>query len=159
MKKIISVAFLVLSIASCAFAAEMTKFSKNFIKNFKDCDKYEETVTSQYEGESFTTHRKINGWKSGFCRYEEVITSPTSQYKLSCNFSHIQVEELYNAMKSRSKEVITHELELFGEQTDPKTGKKKYTVMGSETIKGNKAYVAWAKYQNNPYFCAPQKLK
>ncbi len=136
-----------------------TTFSKNFIKNFKDCDKYEETINTTFEDKNFTTNRKIIGWRNGFCKYEETITSPTDQYELKCTLNAIQVEELYNAMKSRSKEATKYELETFIERQDPKTGKTKYEVIGTQTISGNKAYIAWAKIQNNPYFCKPQKIK
>lgn len=143
---------------TCVFAAEYTKFSSKFIKNFKDCDSYEETTTSAFEGNTFTTSRQIIGWRNGFCRYQEVISSGNDKYQLNCNFTSIQVDELYSAMKNRSKEAEKYELEIFGEHKDPKTGKISYVSRGTQTIKGNKAYIAWAKYQNNPYFCKPQKL-
>lgn len=142
---------------TCVFAATYTKFSSKFIKNFEDCDKYEETVTSEFEGKTFTTNRKLMGWKNGFCKYQETISSSDGKYQLNCSFTNIQVEELYLAMKSRSKEVEKYDLERFAPQTD-ENGKTKYVSMGTQTIKGNKAYIAWAKYQNNPYFCKPQKL-
>lgn len=143
---------------SCVFAAEISKFSKSFIKNFQDCDSYTETSNSVFEGENFTTERKIIGWRNGFCRYQETIKSKDSSYLLDCSFTSIQVDDLYDSMKSKSKEVRRQELELFTEQTDPKTGIKKYVSAGTTTIKGNKAYLTWAKYQNNPYFCKPRKL-
>ncbi len=62
-------------------------------------------------------------------------------------------------MKSRSNEPETYGLETFVEQIDEKTGKSKFVSNGITTIKGNKAYITWAKYQNNPYFCKPEKLK
>ena len=61
-------------------------------------------------------------------------------------------------MKDRAKEPQKYDLDIFSEQTDKK-GQTKYVVVGSQTIKGNKAYITWAKYQNNPYFCKPQKIK
>ena len=144
----------------CAFAADnYSKFSSKFKKNFKDCDKYEETTTSEFQGATFTTNRKIKGWRNTFCQYEETVSSVTGSYKLTCGFSSVQVDELYESMKSRSKELIKYELDTFVEQKDPKTGKSKYVKAGSTTIKGDKAYVAWAKYQNNPYFCRPEKLE
>lgn len=143
---------------ACVNAVEYTKFSSKFIKNFKDCDRYEETVTSEFENKTFTTNRKIIGWKSGFCKYQETITSPTDKYQLDCSFTNIQVDELYAAMKAKLKDIEKYELETFAEQKDPKTGKIKYVSMGTTTIKGNKAFISWAKYQNNPYFCKPQKL-
>lgn len=146
------------SIITCAFAAEYTKFSSKFVKKFQDCDQYEETTVSEFEGKEFTTTRKIIGWRNGACRYQEVVSSGKDKYQLDCSFPSIQVDELYEAMKSRSKEPERYELELYGEQKDPKTGKIKFSVIGSQTIKGNKAYVVWTKYQNNPYFCRPQKL-
>ena len=30
--------------------------------------------------------------------------------------------------------------------------------MPTQTIKGNKSYITWTKYLNNPYFCSPQKI-
>lgn len=144
----------------CVFAADnYSKFSTKFKKNFRDCDKYEETTTSEYEGLQFTTVRKIKGWRNSFCQYEEVVSSPTGTYSLNCGFSSIQVDELYDAMKSRSRELTKYELDLFKEQKDPKTGRSKYVKNGTTTIKGDKAYITWAKYQNNPYFCKPQKIK
>jgi len=143
---------------SCVFAAEYTKFSKSFINKFEDCDPYEETENSQFEGEAFTTHRQIIGWRNGFCQYRETVSSKDGKYQLNCSFPSIQVDELYNAMKSKDKEPERFELELFGQQTDAKTGKVKYVVAGTQTIKGNKAYIVWTKYQNNPYFCTPKKL-
>ncbi len=147
------------SVFSCALAATYTKFSSKFVKNFQDCDKYQETIASEFEGKTFTTERKILGWKNGFCKYEETITSPNDKYQLKCSFSSIQVDELYQSMKSKSKDLERHELENYVEQKDPKTGKTNYVVAGRTTIKGNKAYITWAKYQNNPYFCVPTKLK
>lgn len=162
MKKsfIITLTLLIAIIAgfSVAFAAEYTKFSNKFIRQFEDCDPYEETETSQFEGESFTTQRKIIGWRNGYCKYQETISSKDGKYQLNCSFPSIQVDELYNAMKSKNKEPERFELELFAQQTDEKTGKSKYVVAGTQTIKGNKAYIIWTKYQNNPYFCTPQKL-
>ena len=159
MKKISLVIIVaLLTMGSCAFAVGYTKFSSKFIKNFKDCDKYEETITSEFEGQTFVTNRQIQGWKNGFCKYQEVIKSPDSTYQLNCSFTDIQVDELYSAMKNRSRDVERYELESFVQQKDPKTGEIKYVSVGSTTIKGNKAYIAWAKYQNNPYFCVPKKL-
>lgn len=143
---------------SCVFAAEYTKFSSKFIKHFKDCDYYEESMVSEFEGKQFTTNRKIIGWRNGFCKYEETIKSPEDEYQLNCSFSNIQVDELYNSMKNKSKDPETYELEMFAEQKDKK-GQTKYVPVSSQTIKGNKAYIAWAKYQNNPYFCKPKKIK
>lgn len=143
---------------TCAFAAEYTKFSSKFVKNFQDCDSYKETTTSEFEGNTFTTNRQIIGWRNGFCKYQEVVSTGNDKYQLNCNFTSIQVEELYGAMKDRSKEPEKYELEIFVEQKDPKTGNSKYVSRGTRTIKGNKAYIVWAKYQNNPYFCKPQKL-
>ena len=156
---IISTIFIVMSVFCTVFAANNTKFSSRFVKNFKDCDNYTETITSEFENRSFTTTRHILGWRNGMCRYEETIASPTDSYKLSCNFSAIQVEELYNAMKSKYNSIEKYDLETFAEQRDEKTGQVKYVTNAVQTIKGNKAYITWAKYQNNPYFCKPQKLK
>ena len=61
-------------------------------------------------------------------------------------------------MRSKSKEQTSYELELFTEKIDPKTGVSKYVSIGTQTIKGDKAYISWAKIQNNPYFCRPEKL-
>jgi len=142
----------------CAFAAQYTKFSSKFIKSFKDCDRYEESVTSEFEGKTFVTNRRIAGWQNGMCKYQETITSPEDKYTLNCLFSALQVDELYEAMTSKSKETEKYELDVFAKQKDPKTGEQKYVTIGSTTIIGNKAYVKWAKYQNNPHFCIPQKL-
>ena len=152
-------AVILTSVFSCALAATFTKFSNKFIKNFQDCDKYEETITSEFENKTFTTTRKILGWKNGFCKYEETITSPEDKYQLRCSFSAIQMDELYQAMKSKSKENERYELDMYAEQRNVKNGAPKYAVVGTTTIKGNKAYVTWAKYQNNPNFCTTVKLK
>lgn len=143
----------------CVYAAVNTKFSSKFIKNFKECESYQETITSDFEGNTFTTERKIVGWSNGLCRYEEVVKTSTDIYKLSCRFSSVQVDDLYESMKSKSSEAETYGLETFVEVTDEKTGKPKFVSNGITTIKGNKAYITWAKYQNNPYFCKPEKLK
>ena len=141
-----------------AYAAEYTKFSKSFIKNFKDCERYKETITSEFDGKTFTTERSILGWQNGMCRYQEVISSPSDKYRLSCRLTELQVDNLYSAMTSRSKNVENYDLDIYAEQTDPKTGKKNYVKESSTRISGNKAYVAWAKVQNNPYFCIPEKV-
>ena len=157
MKKTMIATFLILSI-TCATAAEFTKFSKSFIKNFEDCDAYSETSTSEFEGTTFTSQRSIIGWRNGVCRYQEVIKSSTESYQISCNFTSAQLDELYEAMKDKKKEPRKYELETFVEQTD-KNGKTKYISAGTRTIKGNLAYITWAKYENNPYFCTYKKLK
>lgn len=150
---------LVLGSLLSVVAETNTKFSSKFIKNFRDCDSYEETITSTFENQTFTTNRKIVGWRNGSCRYEETITSPKDKYKLSCDFNGIQVDELYDAMKSKSRTPEKYELEIYALQTDPKTGRSSYSVVGTQTIKGNKAYITWAKIQNNPYFCTSKKLQ
>ncbi len=143
---------------SCAFASEYTKFSRKFIKNFKDCDTYEETITSTYEDTSFITTRKIHGWKNGLCRYTELIKSKNNSYKLDCRFTEIQVDDLYEAMKYRSNKTEKFNLPVFIPKVDPKTGETHYIQGDTTLIKGNKAFIVWAKYQNNPYVCRSQKL-
>lgn len=160
MKKTVILLTLLVAVAAgltCVWAAEYTKFSSKFVKNFKDCDAYQEITTSEFEGKTFTTDRKILGWRNGFCKYQETISSTDGKYQLNCSFSSIQVDELYEAMKNRSKEPERYDLEMFAEEKGP-NGQIKYVSRGTTTIKGNKAYIAWAKYQNNPYFCRPQKL-
>lgn len=161
MKNILKL-FLVISVLlmgiTAVMSAQYTKFSKSFIRNFKDCDMYEETDESYFQGQNFKNTRKIFGWKNGFCRYQETFSSSSGTYKINCSFSDVQLDELYSAMKSKSRKVETYNLELFSPQTDDKTGKTNYVKSGSTIIKGNKAYVIWAKYQNNPYFCIPEKL-
>ena len=158
MKKILVSMLIILSVASlCVYAKDETKFSSKFIKNFKDCDTYQETINSNFEGQNFTTTRKINGWMNGFCRYRETVSSPTAKYQIDCNFTDMQVEDLYKAMKSRSKKVERQSIELFAETID-KNGQKRYIKNGSTIIKGSKAYILWTKYQNNPYFCTATKL-
>ena len=158
MKKIFTLFIIIILTAGYAMAAQMTKFSGKFIKKFQDCDSYTETVTSEFEGETFTTTRKIIGWENGMCKYQSIISSHKEKYRLDCSFSEMQVEELYNAMKSRSKNTERYTLDLFAPQTDPKTGEIIYKRAGNTIIKGNKAYIAWTKYENNPYFCKPNKL-
>ena len=72
---------IICSLFAGAIAEEYTKYSSRFIKKFKDCDAYEETVNSTFENKTFKTNRKIIGWRNGFCRYEETITSPEDQYR------------------------------------------------------------------------------
>ena len=159
MKKLFAITFAILICTSCAvFASDYTKFSRKFIKNIKDCDAYEETITSQYEDETFKTTRKIHGWKNGLCRYTETITSSKGGYKLECGFTDMQIEDLYLAMKDRSKKTEKFVLDLYAERTNPKTGEKEYFRNGSTEIRGNKAYIVWARYQNNPYFCKPSQI-
>ncbi len=158
MKKTIITAVITISIASlCAYASDSPKFSSKFIKNFKDCDSYQETTSSTFEGQNFTTTRKINGWRNGFCRYQETVSSPNSKYQIDCNFTDMQVEDLYTAMKSRSKKEDRQNIDLFSEITE-KNGQKRFIKSGSTVIKGTKAYILWTKYQNNPYFCIAKKL-
>lgn len=156
---VITITLLLITVVSFtyAFAAEYSKFTSKFIKNFKDCESYEETTTSEFEGKNFSSSRKILGWRNGFCKYQETISSSDGKFQVNCAFSPVQVDELYNAMKNRSKDTELFELETFIQEKDA-NGKIKYRSNGSTTIKGNKAYITWAKYQNNPYFCKPQKL-
>ena len=69
-KATIAVALFILFFGSlsCVFAATYTKFSSKFIKNFQDCDKYEETGVSEFENQQFTTTRKILCWRNGMCK-------------------------------------------------------------------------------------------
>lgn len=143
----------------CAYAENITKFSSKFVKHFKDCEPYQETITSNFEGNTFTTDRKILGWSNGYCKYEEVVKTTDESYKLNCRFAALQVDDLYDSMKSKSKDIDSYGLETFMEKTDEKTGKSTFVSNGITTIKGNAAYITWAKYQNNPYFCKPEKLK
>lgn len=154
---IMSLGFAVVS-GLCAYAVEYARFSPKFVKSFKDCDRYEETVTTEFENKKFTTTRNIIGWKNGMCRYQETISSPVDQYRLNCRFTVLQVDELYKAMKANSKVEEKYELDIYSEYTDPKTKEKSYKVSSTTTIKGNKAYIAWTKMQNNPYFCVPEKI-
>ena len=148
---------IICSLFAGAIAEEYTKYSSRFIKKFKDCDAYEETVNSTFENKTFKTNRKIIGWRNGFCRYEQTITSPEDQYRLLCSLTSIQVDDLYSTMKKKTRKVDKTELEIFAPQTT--TSGVKYNVVGTQTIKGTPAYLAWTKIQNNPYFCTPQKLK
>lgn len=164
MKKFATVALISTAVISSVFLSafavdNISKFSSKFRKNFKDCDKYEETVTSFSEGEEYSFNRKIKGWRNGYCQYEETVTSAKGTYKISCNLSHLQMDDLSAAMKDRSKNLEKYELDLYFEQPDAKTGKVKYVKGGRTTIKGNKAFIAWARIQNNPYFCKPEQLR
>ena len=158
MKKIFALT-LALLIGTCAvFAAEYTKFSRKFMKHIRDCNAYEETVLSKFEDTDFKTIRKIHGWKNGLCKYSEIITSAKGAYKLDCGFSEAQLDDLYESMKDRSKKTEKLSLDLFYERTNPKTGEIEYVQNGSTEIKGNRAYIIWAKYQNNPYICKPSEI-
>lgn len=92
------------------------------------------------------------------CRYQETITSPVDKYRLNCRFTTVQVDDLYKAMIAKGRDVEKYELDVYGEQIDQKTGARSYKVHSTTTITGNKAYIAWAKVQNNPYFCMPERL-
>ena len=158
MKKIFVFTMACLIVGSCAFSAEYTKFSRKFMKHIRDCDAFEETVTSEYEDMTFKTTRKIHGWKNGFCKYTETIISPQGAYKLDCGFTDVQLDDLYEAMKDRSKKAEKYTLDIYVEKINPKTKEIEYVKNGSTEIKGNRAYVIWAKYQNNPFVCKPSEL-
>ncbi|MBR1425703.1 hypothetical protein IJ579_09105 [bacterium] len=160
MKKNLLISVLVTFIITglCAYAADYTRYSSKFIKNFRDCDSYQETTTSNFEGQNFSTTRKINGWRNGYCKYQETYSSGAEKYQLDCKFADMQVEELYDAMKSRSKKIERASVDVFSKVTDPKTGQVKYVKSDSTIVKGSKGYVAWTKYLNNPYFCEMKKL-
>lgn len=144
---------------TCVYAAEEAKYSSKFAKSIRNCEPYQETINSVFEGGNFTTQRKITGWSNGYCKYEEIVKSSSDAYRINCNFSEIQLDDLYTAMKDKSKEAISFNLETFAEQKDAKTGQVKYKVIGSTPINGNSAYIAWTKYLNNPYFCKSEKIK
>lgn len=148
--------FLILGF-SIVKASEYAVFSHGFIKNFKDCDKFEETTNSTYNGDSFTEKSEILGWENGFCHYRTTIVSKDTGYRLECMFSDIQVEELYNAMRDKSRTVSEYKMDLF-KPVDSNDGEITYKKAADTIIKGNKGYIAWTKYQNNPYFCRPYKL-
>ena len=51
MKKTVILLTLLVAVAAgltCVWAAEYTKFSSKFVKNFKDCDAYQETTTEKF---------------------------------------------------------------------------------------------------------------
>jgi len=158
MKKIFIISLVTLLLGGYALASEYTKFSRKFIRHIKDCDAYEETIASEYEDSSFKTTRKIHGWKNGYCRYTETITAPQGAYKLDCGFTEVQLDDLYEAMKDRSKKADKYTLDLYSERKNPKTGDIEYIKSGSTEIKGNRAYIVWAKYQNNPFVCKPSEI-
>ena len=61
-------------------------------------------------------------------------------------------------MKDRSKKADKYTLDLYSERKNPKTGDTEYIKSGSTEIKGNRAYIIWAKYQNNPFVCRPTEI-
>ena len=126
MKKIFIISLVTLLLGGYALASEYTKFSRKFIRHIKDCDAYEETIASEYEDSSFKTTRKIHGWKNGYCRYTETITAPQGAYKLDCGFTEVQLDDLYEAMKDRSKKADKYTLDLYSERKNPKTGDTEY---------------------------------
>ena len=158
MKKVLAITLALLIAGTTVLASEYTKFSRKFIRHIRDCDAYEETINSQYEDMEFKTIRKIHGWKNGFCKYSETITSAQGAYKLECGFTDVQLDDLYEAMKDRSKKADKYTLDIYAEKTNPKTGEVEYVKNGSTEIKGNRAYVVWAKYQNNPFICKPSEI-
>jgi hypothetical protein len=121
MKKVSVLMLALMIVGGIVSASEYTKFSRKFIRHIKDCDSYEETVTSQYEDMSFKTSRKIHGWKNGFCKYTETITSAQGAYKLDCGFTDVQLDDLYEAMKDRSKKADKYTLDIYVEKNNPKT--------------------------------------
>ena len=140
-------------------ATNSPKFSRAFIKHFKECDTYTETITSFYEGNTYTTTRNIKGWLNGACRYKENVKSAIGEYNITCSFPEIQLEELTESMKIKSKKESTFKLDLYAQVKDEKTGKMQYSVVGDTIIKGTPAVITWAKYQNNPYFCTATKVE
>ena len=156
--------FIIFIIVICAgltyvFAAESTKFTSAFIKNFRNCHNFEETTQYTSEGQTFKTIRKINGWVDGACQYSETIYSQNEAYNLDCYFPEIQVEEIYDSMKNKSKEQEEFLLNVYGKKKDPRTGKESFAVINQINITGTKAEITWAKYENDPYVCTPQKIK
>ena len=158
-KNIFILTLAILAGISCVFASEYSKFSRKFMNHIKDCDTYEETSTSKFEDKDFTSHRKINGWKNGICYYTETLSSQGNTYKIDCRFTEIQLDELYEAMKDRSSKPEKYNLNIYEPKVDPKTGETTYVTKGTTLIKGNRAYIVWAKYENNPYFCRVQKIQ
>ncbi len=78
MKKTIMISTLVIAFTigiTNVLASEYTKIFIHIYQKFKDCDYYEETTNSEFEGNAFSTNRKIIGWKNGFCKYQETIKS------------------------------------------------------------------------------------
>ena len=158
MKKSLVYLLALFIVGNAVYSADSTKFSRKFKKNIRDCDPYTETVTSEYEDLTFKTTRKIHGWKNGFCRYTETITSPQGAYKLDCGFTEVQLDDLYEAMKDRDKKPEKYALDIYVEHLNPKTKEIEYIRNGTTEIKGNKAYIIWAKYQNNPFICKPSEV-
>ncbi|MBP3821129.1 hypothetical protein J6G99_05740 [bacterium] len=157
MKKIITILLIGIMSISIVSSAEQNKFSKAFIKNFKVCENYSESLTSDFEGSSFSIKRNILGWSNGQCRYQETISSSRGKYQLDCYFNEIITDELYSAMKDKSKEQEIQNIDIFEEKVN-RAGEKNYVKTGSTSVKGSKAYVTWAKFLNNPYFCVPKKI-
>ena len=77
---------------------------------------------------------------------------------MDCGFTEIQLDDLYEAMRDRSKKAEKYTLDIYTEITNPKTGEIEYIKDGTTELKGNKAYIVWAKYQNNPFFCKPTDI-
>ena len=92
-------------------------------------------------------------------KYMAGKTASVNILKLFHLFAEAQIDDLYEAMKSRSKKAEKYNLDIFESKVDPKTGETTYKSVGTTIIKGNKAYIVWAKYQNNPYFCRAEKIK
>ncbi len=156
---VLSVIIYTVALFTTVLASQQSKFSKKFIKNMKKCRAYEENISSMYDNTKFTLNKKILGWQNGFCRYQETISSDKGSYFLECGFTDEQVEDLYKAMKAKTKEMTTYSLPLYEAKKNPKTGEISYSKSGTTLIKGDKAYILWTKLQNNPYFCKPTKLQ
>ena len=156
---IFSILALFFGCMSYVAASEYIKFSSRFIKHFKDCDAYKEEVSSEYDSKEFIEKREIVGWKNGFCHYRTTMKTNNSSYMLDCMFSDVQVNEIYKAMKSSYKSVEEYNLDILVPNKDAKSGGVEFKKIGVTPIRGNKAYIVWSKYQNNPYFCRPQKLQ
>ncbi len=157
MKRYVALMLILFVGAASVLAAQKSMYSRQFMNNFKDCTPYSETVNSSYDGKSYIENREIVGWNNGMCFYRISLSTNNDKYEYDCVFSNLQMEELYNAMKSRSKENERYSIDLFTPYENQKNGEIYYKKTGYSTISGSKAYVTWVKYQSNPYFCRPRK--
>ena len=77
-----------------AYALDNVTYSIKFANKLKNCEQYEDTINSEYNGRTFTTVQKIIGKRGEACYYQETMSSGSEKYRLDCMFSQLQTEEL-----------------------------------------------------------------
>ena len=122
MKKTVILLTLLVAVAAgltCVWAAEYTKFSSNLLKILKIVMLIKKQQPSSLRVKHSLQTEKFLAGEMVFCKYQETISSTDGKYQLNCSFSSIQVDELYESMKNRSKEPERYDLEMFAEEKGP----------------------------------------